>query len=84
MKRKVKSNARYLWIGTQPEPDDRLKIRVSKAADAEASSLRGDRTGRKVLVKDLDSGKEYVVQAADCGADCRCALQLANSPKAGA
>ena len=60
-----------LWIGTQPEPDDRLQIEVEE--DIDVHDLSDDQV---VTVTDLRTGIDYDIRRADCGAGCRCALEL--------
>ena len=62
------------WIGTQPDPDDRLQIVVSESDHARISSVL--KIDAPATVFDLLSEKNVTVQRADCGLGCRCALEL--------
>ena len=66
-----------LYIGTQPEPEDRLKIEVSPEEYAQIPP-RGSRSNKAVQVIDQTTGSTYYVRRASCGLpNCRCALELA-------
>jgi hypothetical protein len=70
-----------LWIGKwsnlDNRPDDRLKLRVSQDDLAQVSRLTGDPSDT-ATVTDLDSGTSSKIRRADCGLDCRCAVELAD------
>ena len=71
-----------IWIGNQPNPDDRLKIEVSDS-DAARLPLR-EPTGRVIVtVRDVNTGKQYRLRSAACGAECRCALEIVPPMHAG-
>jgi hypothetical protein len=61
-----------LWIGTNPDPDDRLQIQVNEA-DYEAVD---DRSDEPFTVTDQRTGRVLTVARGDCGLGCRCALVL--------
>ena len=66
-----------LYIGTQPEPEDRLKIEVSPEEYAQIPP-RGSQSNEAVQVIDQTTGNTYYVRRASCGLpNCRCALELA-------
>ena len=63
-----------LWIGTQPNPEDRLQIVVSQA-DIDIIPARGSRGTARVT--DLLTGKLLTIRRASCGLPhCLCALEL--------
>lgn len=69
-----KDNGHRLWIGTQPNPDDRLQIVVSQA-DLDLIPARGTRG--TVRVTDMLTGKLLTIRRASCGLPrCLCALEL--------
>ena len=61
------------WIGTEPDPEQRLQILVSES-DARKQPPRG--STRIFVVTDLLTGKYLALQRADCGLGCQCALVL--------
>jgi hypothetical protein len=62
-----------LWIGNQPEPDDRTIIEVSSSDLDRIGNL--DRNGKdSVRVKDLLTKKPVTLTRISCGLDCKCAL----------
>lgn len=65
---------RKLWIGTEPEPNDRLIVEVSEEDYERIAAAKG--TEHVVSFTDALTGTKYFVQYADCGASCRCALEL--------
>lgn len=65
---------RMLWIGTEPEPNDRLIVELSEVDYQRVASAKG--TERVVSFSDALTGTRYSVRYADCGASCRCALEL--------
>jgi hypothetical protein len=65
-----------VWVGTQPNPDDCLKLTVSAADRAAVSSTFGQ-LGATVTVTDIPTGKWYILRRAKCGLPtCNCALEL--------
>jgi hypothetical protein len=65
-----------LWIGNQPNPDERLRVRVSAADERAVDATRG-RLGARVTVTDLNTGLRYVIRRASCGLpNCACAVAL--------
>lgn len=65
-----------LWIGTQPNPDDRLIIEVSER-DYNKVPVRN--AVGTVTIKDVNTKEHYSVRRASCGLrNCNCALELAN------
>lgn len=67
-----------LWIGTQPEPEDRTQIEVS-ASDAERIPPRGS-LSEPVTVTDLKTGKAVTVRSAACSlGGCVCALEFVSN-----
>jgi hypothetical protein len=65
-----------LWIGNQPEPEDRLRITVSQQELIEVCSSRG-RANVRHVVTDLNTGIRYRVRRTSCGLpNCVCALEL--------
>jgi len=63
-----------LFIGTDPNPEDRLQIVISDE-DNERIPSRGGRG--KVTVTDTLTGKRLVLRRASCGIPgCLCALAL--------
>ena len=74
---------RKLWIGTEPSterfsfgpyPNDRLVVDVSESDYQRIASIKW--TTAIVSFRDALTGTIYSVRYADCGADCRCALEL--------
>jgi hypothetical protein len=67
-----------IYIGTQREPEDRLKIEVERSDYEQNCPGRGTR-GRGWLT-DVKTGKRYHVRRASCGLPrCLCALELVKS-----
>jgi hypothetical protein len=63
-----------LWIGNQPNPDDRLQIAVSRA-DYDLIPSRGSR-GSATITNQL-TGNVLRIRRASCGLPhCMCALEL--------
>lgn len=76
MKRKIDADAKVnIWIGNQPNPDDRLRLSLSKADRERANRIPRDST-ETVTVYDIRTGKYYEITRADCGLGCRCAMGL--------
>lgn len=65
---------RKLWIGTQPNPNDRLIVEVSEQDYQRIAAAKG--TSAAISFYDALTGTPYTVRYADCGASCKCALQL--------
>lgn len=65
---------RKLFIGTEPEPLDRLIVEVSEFDYERISNAKG--TSRIVKFTDALTGTAYRVRFTDCGASCKCALEL--------
>lgn len=66
-----------LWVGTQHDPADRLKLKVSPADFRAVRALPAGLTFTSVTVTDLVSGREYKLQRASCGLPgCNCAVEL--------
>lgn len=70
--------SQQIWIGTEPNPNDRLILTVS---DADAENVRPASIVGIVEVTDVTTNKKYRVQRADCGLGCRCALELVPEDK---
>jgi hypothetical protein len=69
-----------IFIGNQPDPEDRLKLRISDADYAKIPP-RGSRSTKIVKVTDLRTKQSFFVRRASCGlAKCWCALELAVKP----
>lgn len=64
-----------LWVGTQPDPNDRLQLKVSAEDLARVRSLPKGASSATVTVTDLHSEKRYALRRADCGLVCFCALE---------
>jgi hypothetical protein len=64
-----------ITVGTQPDPRDRARMRLSRA-DGEAVMSLGP--SDIVEVRDLDTGEVRILRTADCGLDCRCAVEFAD------
>lgn len=62
-----------LYIGTQPNPEDRFILDVSSK---DAEKIHGPKPFF-ARVTDQTTGKKYWLRDADCGLGCRCALELA-------
>jgi hypothetical protein len=74
--------SRTLWIGTEPEPDDRAKIEVSQEDYNFLDDLdRDDDKGLEVF--DYRTSGYVRIRWASCGASCRCAMEFVN-PQQGA
>lgn len=67
-----------LWIGTQPNPDDRLKIFVSIRDRDRFDTLPAGPSSAKIRVTDLNTGKRYTIRRGPCGLGCYCAAELAH------
>jgi hypothetical protein len=65
-----------LWIGKQPDPNDRLQLEVPSEDLARVRSLPKGASRTTVTVTDLQSNKRYVLRRAACGLVCFCALEL--------
>lgn len=65
---------RKIWIGTHPDPNDRLIVEVSEADYRRIAEAKG--TDDVVAFADALTGTKYRVRYASCGASCRCALVL--------
>jgi hypothetical protein len=63
-----------LWIGNEPNPDDRLKIDVSSKDSARIPPA--GKLDAEVTVTDLRTNRRITVRRASCGLDCACALEL--------
>ena len=71
-----------IYIGTQPEPEDRLKIEVERD-DYERNCPPRGRQGRGWLT-DVRTGVRYHVRRASCGLPrCLCALELVGTSPEG-
>lgn len=70
----IRRTTKTLWIGTQPNPDDRLQIDVTEPDHIRVKQLV--EIGEKVTVTDLRTGRRVTVARASCGLDCACALEL--------
>lgn len=70
--------SQQIWIGTEPNPNDRLIITIS---EADAQKVLPEFIDGIVEVTDVTTDKQYRVQRADCGLGCRCALELAPEEK---
>lgn len=67
-----------IYIGTQPEPNDRLQILVSQS-DYESNCPPRGTLGQGWLT-DVRTGQRYHVRRASCGLPhCLCALELMES-----
>ena len=70
----TESKAYTLWIGTEPDPNDRLQIDVSEV-DFNRVPIRGRRGS--VTLTDLRTNRLLTVRRASCGIEsCFCALEL--------
>jgi hypothetical protein len=68
-----------LWIGSQPDPADRLQIVVSQA-DLDLIPARGGYGTARVT--DLLTGRLLTLERVECGAQgCRCALEEIAQPQ---
>jgi hypothetical protein len=65
---------RKLWIGTEPEPNDRLIVEVTEEDYQRIAAAKG--TDQVVSFNDALTTTFYQVRYVDCGASCRCALEL--------
>ncbi len=68
---------RKLWIGTQPDPDNKFIAEVSEADYQRIAAAKG--TNQVIAFTDALTLTPYRVQYTDCGADCHCALKLVRS-----
>lgn len=64
-------------VGTQPDPRDRVHMRLSRA-DGDAVMNLGPTDTVEVL--DLATGVRAVLRRADCGLGCRCAVEFVDEP----
>lgn len=65
-----------VWIGTEPRPEDRLRLLVSTSDRNIIDSLPSGKSDRTATVTDLHTGQEYTVRRAPCGLNCYCALEI--------
>ena len=66
-----------IYVGTQPDPNQRRTIKVSDADGALVMAARGHK-GTQMVVTDLDTGNDQYIKTASCGLDeCYCALEFA-------
>jgi hypothetical protein len=65
---------RKIWVGTDPEPNDRLILEVSEVDYQRIAAAKG--TDMVISFADSLTHYPYHVRYADCGANCRCALEL--------
>lgn len=65
---------RKIWIGQQPDPEDRFIVEVSETDYQRIAQAKGSRD--VIGFADALTGTKYLVRYADCGASCRCALEL--------
>lgn len=65
-----------IYIGNQDDPEDRLKVKVNKADHDRVPPPDGEH----LTITDQSTGRQLVVRRADCGAGCKCALELVESP----
>lgn len=65
---------RKLYIGTEPEPNDRLIVEVTEEDYLRIAQAKG--TPAIVKFEDALTQTQYRVRYADCGLRCRCALEL--------
>jgi hypothetical protein len=68
--------AHTLYIGTQPEPEERTQIQVSDEDMAAIAAVRG-LEGVRLVVTDLTTGHDQYIKTADCGLSCYCAVDFA-------
>ena len=68
--------AHTLYIGTQPEPEDRTQIQISDEDMQAVQAVRGIE-GARIIVRDLESGHDQYIKTADCGCSCYCAVEFA-------
>lgn len=61
------------FIGSQPDPQDRIQIQVSDVDASRIDRLKKDGK-EKVTVRDGFSGRKVTVKSAPCGLGCHCAL----------
>lgn len=65
-----------LWVGTQSNPDDRLKLCVSDTDRAKYDALPHGASEESVTLTDIPTGKTYRIRRASCGLGCFCAAEL--------
>jgi hypothetical protein len=66
-----------LWVGTQINPADRLRLNVSSIDLQKVQKLPPGLTFATATVRDLITGKAYTLRRADCGSPgCICAVEL--------
>lgn len=67
-----------IYVGTQREPEDRLKIEVSKDEYKRISLPMGRGSANmRAWYTDVNTGVRYLVRRASCGLpNCLCALEL--------
>lgn len=71
-----RDSTRTLWIGNEPNPDDRLQIDVSPEDYAKIPPRGRERVGVKVTVTDLRTERRLTIVGAECGCASPCALEL--------
>lgn len=70
-----------VWVGNEPNPDDRLKLRVSDHDRARIDLLPHGLGPERVQITDLLTGKQYTLRRANCGLGCCCALAVSGEEK---
>lgn len=58
-----------LWIGTQPNPNDRRQILIPAHCELPTDDM-------PLVVKDYITGEIVAIRRADCGLGCKCALEF--------
>jgi hypothetical protein len=76
MSTQLNSATRTLWIGNEPDPDDRLQIDVDEADERKVPPRGKPADGEETEVLDHRTGRRLVIRRASCGLDCYCALEL--------
>ncbi len=63
-----------LWVGNQSDPNDRLKLCLSKADQAKVQDLPRGKSVKAATVTDRITGKRFKLERISCGLDCYCAI----------
>jgi hypothetical protein len=63
-----------LWIGTQPDPKDRRQILITLEDQGKRSKDEDI-----FVVTDHLTGERLTIRRGDCGAGCKCALELVDA-----
>lgn len=65
-----------VWVGIEPNPDDRLQLCLCASDRDKIDALPFEPSDEVACVRDLRTGKRYVLRRAACGLHCYCALEV--------